>query len=151
MKNLLYTLIILFLTNNANAQSINITGQWNYTIPTSAITEAGEDFSGTYESSVNQLYLNVTHNHKWAVSVKKNNIVWNDNILIWIHRTGNGYGRGNIKGGENYIDIPNHEVGFVTGNKEQYDVPLQLQLSGVSVTIPANNYITEIVFTLTDD
>jgi len=150
MKNIAL-IITLFLLQSVSAQSINIIGQWNYTIPSSAITEAGEDFIGTYESSVNQIYLNVTHNHKWAVSVNKNNILWNDNLQIWIHRTGSGYGRGNIKGGENYIDIPNFAVDFVTGNKEQYDVPIQLQMSGISVTIPANNYIAEIVFTLTDN
>ena len=151
MKNIAFTILTLFFFQSVYTQSISITGQWNYTIPTTDITEAGEDFTGIYTSSVNQVYLDVEYNQKWAVSVRKNNIDWDDNIHIWIHRTGNGYGRGNIKGGINYIDIPNNETGFVTGNKEQYSVPLQFQIQNVSVTIPAHNYIAEIVYTLTDN
>ena len=151
MKNIAFTILTLLFFQSVYTQSISITGQWNYTIPATDITEAGEDFTGIYTSSVNQVYLDVEHNQKWAVSVQKNNIDWDDNIHILIHRTGKGYGIGNIKGGQNYIDIPNNETGFVTGNKEHYSVPLQIQIQNVSVTIPAHNYIAEIVFTLTDD
>ena len=151
MKNIAFTILTLFFFQSVYTQSISITGQWNYTIPTTDITEAGEDFTGRYTSSVNQVYLDIEHNQKWAVSVQKNNIDWDDNIHIWIHRTGSGYGSGGINGGVSYIDIHNNETYFVKGREERYSIPLQFQIRNVSVTIPAHNYIAEIIYTLTDN
>ena len=87
IKYVLFSLIIIciiitiFFIQGVGAQSIRVTGQWNYTIPSSDITEAGNDFTGTYESNVNQVYLDIFHYGKWSVSVQKNNI---DFICIWI-------------------------------------------------------------------
>lgn len=131
-----------------SAQSISVTGQWNYTIPTIDITEAGEDFTGTYTSSVNQVYLDIIYDNKWSISVQKNDIDWDDKLEIFMHRTGNGYGTGQIKGGQNYKIIKNNDFKFITGEKNRNSIPLQFQMRKVSVTIPAHNYIVEIMYTL---
>lgn len=140
--------LIFFLLNLMSAQSISVTGQWNYTIPTIDITEAGEDFTGTYTSSVNQVYLDIIYDNKWSISVQKNDIDWDDKLEIFMHRTGNGYGTGQIKGGQNYKIIKNNDFKFITGEKNRNSIPLQFQMRKVSVTIPAHNYIVEIMYTL---
>lgn len=149
MKSTLVTIITLFFIQGACTQSIIVTGQWNYTIPTTDITEAGEDFTGKYTSSVNQVYLDIIYDNKWSVSVQKNNIAWDDNIIIWMHRTGNGNGTGKINGGQNYKKIKNNNAKFITGEENRNSIPIQYQMRNVSVTIPAHNYVVEIMFTLT--
>lgn len=132
-----------------SAQSISVTGQWNYTIPTIDITEAGEDFTGEYTSNVNQVYLDIIYDNNWSVSVRKNNIDWDNKIQIFMHRTGNGYGTGQIKGGKKYKRIRNNDFKFITGKKNRNSIPIQYQMREVSVTIPAHNYVVEITYTLT--
>lgn len=149
MKISSFILLIFFLLNLMSAQSISVTGQWNYTIPTIDITEAGEDFTGTYTSSVNQVYLDIIYDNKWSISVQKNDIDWDDKLEIFMHRTGNGYGTGQIKGGQNYKIIKNNDFKFITGEKNRNSIPLQFQMRMVSVIIPAHNYVIEIMYTLT--
>lgn len=148
MKSTLVTIITLFFIQGACTQSIIVTGQWNYTIPTTDITEAGEDFTGKYTSSVNQVYLDIIYDNNWSVSVQKNNIDWNNKLTIWMHRTGNGFGTGRIRDGKNYKRIRNNDIKFITDNRARYSIPLQYQIRKVSVTIPAHNYIVEIMYTL---
>ena len=132
-----------------SAQSISVIGQWNYTILTIDITDAGEDFTGTYSSSVNQVYLDIIWSNKWSISVQKNDIDWDDNLNIFMHRTGNGYGTGQINGGQNYKIIKNNDFKFINGKENRNSIPIQYQMRNVSVTIPAHNYVVEIMYTLT--
>lgn len=134
---------------NVFAQSIDATGEWNYTIPTSDITEAGEDFTGIYSSSVNQTYLDINYSGTWGVLVQKNNIDWDNKIRVFVHRTGNGLGSGNISGGKNYKRINNNNISLFTGRNSRNSIPLQYQIRQISATIPANNYIVEVLYTLT--
>lgn len=140
---------MFFLLNLMSAQSISVIGQWNYTIPTIDITDAGEDFTGTYTSSVNQVYLDIIYSNKWSISVQKNDIDWDDELKIFMHRTGNGYGTGWINGGQNYKIIKNNDFKFITGRDNRNSIPIQYQMRMVSVTIPAHNYVVEIMYTLT--
>lgn len=140
---------MFFLLNLMSAQSISVIGQWNYTIPTIDITDAGEDFTGTYTSSVNQVYLDIIYSNKWSISVQKNDIDWDDELKIFMHRTGNGYGAGQINGGQNYKIIKNNDFKFITGRDNRNSIPIQYQMRNVSVTIPAHNFVVEIMYTLT--
>ena len=148
MKNIAFTILTLFFFQSVYTQSINVTGQWNYTIPIANITEAGKDFSGTYTSSVNQVYLDINHPNTWHISVKINNIDWDDNLQVYVRRTGNGWGSGRISGTQNFKKTNNNGSTFINGRNPRHDVPLQYQIRNVSVTIPAHNYIAEIVYTL---
>lgn len=151
MKKLLLSIFYIGFVHFTSAQSINVTGDWNYTIPTTDIAEAGNDFTGTYTSRVNQVYLDITYNRNWTVSVQKNNIDWDNKIRIFMHRTGNGFGTGRIQGGKNYKRIRNKDIRFITGRRARYSIPLQFQIRKVSATIPAHNYVVEIMYTLTGD
>ena len=91
MKRILFTIITLFFVQGIWAQSISLTGQWNYTIPTTDITEAGEDFTGSYESSINQAYINIEDNNKWEISIRSNNIDWHSDLTLRVRRTGDGF------------------------------------------------------------
>ncbi len=145
--------------------NFDVTGNWNYIIPANDIIEAGNDFSGTYASAANQIsasiYLNggwlgfwwnYFINYSWQVEVTKLDIDWDPNILIYIRRTGNGagYGGGNyISGGNSYMQLTNANQQFFQGAQARMNVPVQLQLRDISVTMPAKTYSTTIVYTIT--
>jgi len=148
MKILSLLIFILFNLQNLFGQSITVTGDWNYSIPSVDITEAGLDFTGTYENNVNQVYLDIQYNNKWQVSVDKNNIDWNSRFRLFVKRTGDGIGTKKVNRGKNYIRIRNNARIFFTGNKDRMFIPLQYKIERVSVVIPANTYVVEIVYTL---
>lgn len=148
MKNILFIFIISCIVQNVFAQSIDATGEWNYTIPTNDITEAGEDFTGIYESSVNQTYVDIENTNKWDVLVQKIDIDWDNTFNLFVKRTGNGIGQKNLKGGSNYKEINNKSAKFFSGDRDRISIPLQYKIEKVSVTIPAHTYIVEIVYTI---
>ena len=151
MKNILFIIITLLLIQRVHTQRIQVRGEWTGTIPVTNITEAGEDFTGIYTSSVNQVYLDVDHPAGWIVSVQKNNIVWNNEIEIFTRRTGAGIGIGTIFLGATARLITDFETIFISGSLRRTDIPLQFRLRNVSVTIPAGNYVVEIMYTLTNN
>lgn len=140
--------MLLIFSTLSTAQTIRITGDWNFSIPSSDIKEAGEDFSGSYESNLNQVYIDVESNKTWTVLVQKNNIDWNNDLRIYVKRSGDGIGSKKVTGGKNYRRIRNKSNNFFKGDKDRLFIPLQYKVDRVSVTIPANTYIVEIVYTL---
>lgn len=138
-------------------QSPSILGSWIYTIANTEITEAGNDFQGSFESATNQLVFNRNATSyltpSWSVTIKKFDILWNSNMKLWIRRTGDGTGvsGSTISNGANYLEIVNTPTNFFNGYKEVDEIPLQLKLTGISVTIPANAYYTLLTFTITEN
>lgn len=140
-----------------SGQSPSIVGNWYLSIASTEITEAGTDFAGTYESAVNQMMFSrnatATNKPNWNVTVNKSDIFWNSKIKVWIRRTGNGTpaSGASISSGLNYQEIQNTPINFFYGYKEVDEVPLQLKVTGISVTIPANSYYTLLTFTITEN
>ncbi|MFY1048393.1 hypothetical protein [Chryseobacterium sp. GP-SGM7] len=151
-------LYILF-SNNLFAQSLTLAGNnWVVTIP--SITEAGTDYAGTYESSSNQILMNASvplllGNAKVSVRYEPNPI-WNSNLVLHARRTGNGSTicvLCTITGGTAYqtvttTDLELFRITAVLALASYSNIPIQLQLTGVSVTIPAANYNSRIIFTI---
>jgi hypothetical protein len=99
----------------------------------------------------NQIELSVTGNFRngiWSVQISKSDIDWNNQIEIWIKRTGNGTGGGEVYSGTTYQKINNIPMSFINGKKAVNKIPLQLEIRNLSVTIPARDYSTNIVYTL---
>jgi len=133
----------------SNAQYINVSGEWNYTIPSNDISEAGEDFSGTYTSNSNQAFIDIWYWRNWKVTVQRNDIDWNNNLDLYIRRTGSGWGTAKkLKGGTNFILIKDRKTNFIRGKGYYFNIPLQYEIRNISVTIPAHTYIVEILYTL---
>lgn len=157
------TMIIGILTVFSEFQSqrtLTVGGtNWTVTIPT--ITEAGSNYSGIYESLPNQIILSASvplllTNGK--VSIHYNaNPTWNPNLILSAKRTGDGTTAClgcSISGGTTYTTIPLttdielFRITAVLALAAYSNIPVQLQLSGVSVTLPATNYNSQIVFTI---
>jgi len=113
--------------------------------------EAGLDFTGEYESSYNQEYLQINHPGKWKLKVHKNEIYWHEKLKLMIRSTGDGIGPGQIGGVEGYQDLKVTPDELSNGEKDHFAVPLQFLLKDVSVLLPAENYSVDVVYTLIDD
>lgn len=159
MKNML--LLLLFISLPLKSQRTLTVGgsNWAPTIP--SITEAGSNYSGIYESTSSQILLNASIPLLLAsgkVTMRyEANPTWNSSLILQARRTGTGTTTcvaRSISGGTSYITIPTTDVDFfqiqaVVALASYSNIPVQLQLSGVSVTIPATSYNSRIVFTVT--
>lgn len=153
-------IIIILISIHYKAQRVLTVGGTNWTVSVPSITEAGTNYSGTYESAANQILLGASvpvllGNGKVSVHYEANP-TWNNNLVLYARRTGNGTtgcAGCTISGGTTYTIIPLTDVELfritaVLALASYNNIPIQLQLTGVSVTIPAATYNSRIVFTI---
>ncbi|WP_228455591.1 hypothetical protein [Chryseobacterium potabilaquae] len=125
-----------------------------------SITEAGTNYTGTYESATNQVILTASvplllGNGKVSVHYEPNP-TWNTSLILSAKRTNNGSticALCTITGGTTYqtvtqTDIELFRIQAVLALASYTGINIQLQLSGVSVTIPATTYNSKVVFTI---
>jgi len=143
MKKRLYILcgwffVFGFLFQNLNAQRITVNGNWVLDLR-NEITEAGSDYLGTYSSLVDQTKIRLRNvgGSSWSVSVRyAPNNDWDNSLILRAQRTGPGTGTGIISGGTAFQTLTLIDAVFFTGTNNRQTIPIQYQLSGVSVTIP---------------
>ncbi len=153
----------LLIQQNGTAQ-INISSNNFITkfVTSGTITEAGMDFQNDLELSANEIILSVTilpQNldnviyNSWQIDVRRNDFDWNEALELFIRRTGDGKSDYNSKpqNGDYYQKIELNNSFFFTGQGWIYNIPIQLKITGLSVTLPAKSYSSEIIFTLIDN
>ncbi|WP_238585009.1 hypothetical protein [Chryseobacterium sp. Leaf201] len=152
--------VFLLISCYVKSQRVLTVGGNNWTVAVPSITEAGSNYSGTYESASNQVLLNASvplllGNGKITVRYEPNPN-WDSSLILQARRTGNGTTACvacTLTGGTSYVMIPLTDVELfriqATLALASYtNIPVQLQLSGVSVTIPAATYNSRIIFTI---
>lgn len=153
-----FIISLLFLCT-LKAQTITVTGS-NWTVPIPSITGAGSNYTGTYDSAINQVALKVDipillGSGKVSVHYTPDP-TWNSNLILSAKRTGNGSTLCvvcTMTGGTTYqtvtlTDIELFRLSALAAVISYSNIPIQLQLSGVSVTIPAATYNSKIIFTI---
>lgn len=166
IKIALCSFIMIFLIGSkTNAQlvfrSISVVGtNWTPIIPT--ITEAGSDYVGTYTTPTDQIKLNVAVPlllSSGKVSVRyEPNPNWHNAIKIYINKLDNGLGLCvlctlNPSGETPFQEVLQTDTEFfkiyaVANLASVNNINLNLRLSGISVTVPVDNYSAKIVFTI---
>ena len=123
----------------------------------------GEDIQGTHTSREDHLLLSVnfgSHSHhkkmhtKWRVTVHREDRDWHKNLKVYVRRTGDGYGERYDKPIKNGSTFRKVNKGYRTLFKcegSRFEIPIQFEVQGLSLTIPAKTYSTMIVFTIIDD
>jgi hypothetical protein len=165
MKKLTVLIIVYLFCSHCIAQRLRITGSWTATVTT--ITEAGNDYaSSTLQSATNQTEIDVRVpntpglNH-YTINIKRadSGSNWNTaGLQLWAKRTGNGTGGGtgsSVVGGTAYQQITTSDLYFFDGyndnNTYRNNIPVQYQITGISVTVPVANYSTSITYTVIDN
>lgn len=159
-------LAFLFLALLAKAQQMNVSvdGVASFDGANFTISEAGEDFATTIESEASvfvsvslddELNKKVNPNQKWRIEIAKEDLIWESDVRLEIIRTGDGYGHSNNKNqifeGTVYQIVDGVSRYFFRGRGEVTEIPLQLKLSGFSVTQGAQDFETNVVLTIYDD
>lgn len=161
LRKYIQCILFFHLTLNSFGQiGINVAGNWDFTIPSTDISEAGADFSGTYTSATNQITIDINNsnngNVRWEVYIEKQDIDWHPDLDPYVRRTGNGTGNGNGNGngfvqlGTNFQLITSTSQFFFKGRKKRQNIPIQYEIRNVSVLIPAKSYETTIIYTVTE-
>lgn len=155
MRNFILLLLILSLAFSVKSQSLNLMGSWSTSVPSSSILEAGNDYSMTLTSSLNQTLLDVSvpiTNTSWRVDVHKQDLFWNASLILWIHKTGDGVAELGSSilpiGVTPYQQVSNLGQLFFTGTKNHVNIPIQYEIQGLSVLIPSANYNMSVIYTL---
>jgi len=160
MKSLYYTLFTYILSwTFASSQTITVTGS-NWTPTITPITEAGNDYVETYESATN--HSSITINLPLLLGFYKVSInyqpspTWHNDLKLSAKRTNDGSTTCilcSIGGGTTYQDITTtsielFRINSVVALSSYSNIQIQYKLSGVSVKVPAANYGSRIVFTV---
>ena len=125
------------------------------------VNEAGSNYAAFYETRADILSASVklmpatSHNkthQQWTLSVHSNELEWHQDLRLCIRL--NGHGNSEFAGVLNslyqYQEIHSFPSVLAKGSGWISNIPIQLSLEGVSVTLPVKNYTTEIFFTITD-
>ncbi|KFE97644.1 hypothetical protein IX39_17850 [Chryseobacterium formosense] len=164
-NNFFFSIIVLMLSislSQAKAQRTLTVGGNNWTVTLPSITEAGTNYAGTYESAANQILLTASvplllGSGKVSVHYEANP-TWNSSLILNARRTGDGTTvcvLCSISGGTTYqpiglTDVELFRIVAIATLASYSNIPIQLQLSGVSVTVPAATYNSRIVFTISE-
>lgn len=179
LRNILLKKYLYFLPyimgSYVQAQTVVPSGSgWTVSVP--AITEAGNNYGGTYASATNAIMLSGTMPGSFLsllgsgvakISVRYNPTTWNNALHLYAKRSGGtatitGLCIGctaTVNGGTTYIEILqatdttlctiNFSGVLGVSNSVNYTgINVQLQLTGVSVVIPATSYSSQLVFTI---
>lgn len=152
---MLFSIILLLSTICVEAQSINAIGSWSVSVPSNTISEAGNDYNINLTSVTNQTMIEInvpSTTANWRVDVDKQDSFWNNSLSLWIRKTGDGIG---ILGSSispigtiPFFRLANMGQPFITGVKNYVGIPVQYEIRGLSVLIPASTYNTTVVYTI---
>ncbi|QIA09782.1 hypothetical protein [Draconibacterium halophilum] len=150
----------------AQVMEVLVDGTIDFDQNSFTISDAGADFPNSIESE-SSLYLSVLSgdewdkklnpNRKWKLEVRKEDLIWDEEIQLEIVRAGDGYGNKNkhnkskIYDGTNYQRIENISSYFFRGKGQITEIPIQIRLSGLSIVHGAKDYETNVILTVYDD
>jgi len=134
--------------------NITVTGSWSETIDASdLLAGAGSDLINTYESIADAVSISISEtsgaSDNWRVDVKKVDTNWDSSFYLYVKRTSDGTG-GSVSGGTAYQEITDVDESFFSGSDDVSGIDIQLKLSGVSVQIPPDSYMTTVYYTVVD-
>ncbi|MGR3812151.1 hypothetical protein [Jiulongibacter sp. NS-SX5] len=161
MRWLACTILTFMISMGLKAQTITASPGWTYTLSSSDISEAGNDYNVNIESAANQTLVDAVTNSFYSatirVAVEKIDNNWSNQLILSARRTGNGSGGwfSGVSGGLNYIQLSSTPqllytctTGYFSGG--YFDVPIQYRVQGLSLLVPAQSYSTTVRYTITN-
>ena len=135
------------------AVSIRVSGSWFETVDeTDLVGGAGSELKSTFESAADQVSITLLGAGQggWRVDVRKVDTDWHSDLGLYVRRTSDGSGSGQIAGGTSYQQVTDTYQEFFRGSRNRKDVGVQLMLDGVSADLPGGNYLTTVYYTVVE-
>ena len=150
-----YVLIAFLLVSVVGfSQKVQVLGNWSKTLKASDISSAGSDYESSYTSKNKQSKITITpvpnsgYNRRYMpfkVFVHKEDIEWHPNLKIEAMVSSNTHGNSS---GRSFQEITNNTTLFFNTLGRRKNIPIKYKITGLSVTIPAETYATEIIYTV---
>lgn len=153
MKHIFFLSLFLF-SNLVFSQKLKVKGNWNKVLSTSDIFQAGYDYNPFYESNDNQTTISISpipnskYNRQFMsfkVFINKEDLNWDSRLKLFAKVASNTHGNST---GTIYQEITNFSSIFFETVGVQQNIPIKYKISGLSVTLPAESYSVEIIYTV---
>jgi hypothetical protein len=136
------------------AIDLSATGSWSVQIGAADLQgSAGTDLVTSKTSLVDQIELSISGTtgpgDTWQVTTTRTVAAWHASMVLWIRRTGEGTG-GAVSGGSAFQEVRATSDPFFSGEDDVASIPLQLRVTGLTVSIPPGVYSTVITLTVVD-
>lgn len=164
MKHFLFIALFCFSLMGVKAQGfqLDLNGVVTFNENKLVVREAGEDIDAKIISkshvylSIGSYYFWEMINARWKILVHKSNIEWDDDIKLEVRRRGKGYngyynGSPKVYGGASFFEVTNTPTEFFSGKSLVYDIPLKFRVRNLSLAMGANDFETDVIFTIYDD
>ncbi len=117
------------------------------------VSGAGTDLNSTYESSTSVVTLDLSNTlgSSWKVQVMYSETTWDPALSVSVRRTTDGTGSGTITGGDSYQAITGTYTDLFTGSDDRTGIQLQVKLSGMSVSLGVETFVSDISFKIVPD
>lgn len=151
MPRLFISSVFIFaLAVFARAADIVSNGDWHEVITAADLVGgAGSDLPNEVESIVGVTTLTITSAPgAWSVVARRSSIDWHGDLEVSVKRVSDGNGIGSIIGGEAFLELTGSDVELFSGSDDRSDISLQLKLTGLSINVPPDTYLSSIVFTV---
>ena len=152
----IFALMLLHTQPAWSVLDISVTGGgWSPSIGVGDLQAgAGSDLVSTYQSVANLVGISISGaagvNDSWRIDVRRTDVMWGNRLTLFLQRTGTGIGSGSVTGGNTFQAITDTDATFLSGAGDLSNIPVQLQLQGVSLQVPPNAYLTTITYTVVD-
>ena len=148
-------LAAVLCAGRCQAIDITATGAWSLLNDAGDLVfGAGSDLISDQESAQDQVALTIADTtgdtDNWRVDARRSDTNWPVGLSIFVKRTSDGAGTGNISGGSAYQEVTVSDGSFFSGSGNRNGIGMQLKLSGASVGIAPDTYSTSIVYTVVD-
>ena len=145
----------LYAPSEASAMDLAASGSWS--VPVSAsdlLTGAGSGLVSSKDSASSEVVLEVTltsgSTDRWRIDVRRANSVWNGDVHVWVRRTGGGSGTGSVASGLTWTEVGSTDTQFFDGEGDRAGLPIQIRVTGISLSITPDAYLTSVQYTLID-
>jgi hypothetical protein len=151
-KSLFILIVFLFSAFLSKSQRISVSGNPTFSATDLNVTEAGDNFTSTITSTSGSLIkISNASTRYWHISVDRVDVSWNSNLHLWVRRSGNGTGYYAPYDGTTFQEVTSIDTYFFAGYGNLSSIPIQYQVSNISMLIPSGNYSTTIYYTVYRD
>lgn len=148
--------LLFFAADSAEAITLTVTGGHGFIIDGGSLSGGpGSNLVSQYSGPDDSIILSVGdtlgNGDGWQIEVRREDLLWHGSLDVRLLRTGAGSGGGSISGGDSLsLTLTASDQFFFEGTGDRTDIPVRIELEGVSVLVPADTYTGNITFTLVD-
>lgn len=159
MKGVIFFCMVQMLVTAVSGQTISVSNgasgsTWSVPVLSSTISKAGKNYEHSETSSASHTLLKVSAVVVWSVHVHQSvTSNWDPSLKLSVQRTGSGTGVAILSGGTSYIQLSGTSQPFFSGlltlfSGNRDNIPIQYQISGLSVALPVKTYTTTVTYTI---